>query len=138
MYGSVCFKCGGAGAVLSKRGRAAQNFLNELRKIPASEVKVGDVIYALGVPGFMSDRWVRVESIEPAENMGKAQLRINSVYHKNPEQKQWGESLQCGPEYMIRKAMSAEERKAAIAKALEFQASLNKMGKPLKKVLQSA
>jgi len=48
VYGGVCFKCNGNGAVLTKRGRAAQNFLNDLRMRKMSEFKVGDLILSEG------------------------------------------------------------------------------------------
>lgn len=45
MHGTRCYGCSGRGYVLTKRGRAAQNFLNDLRIKPVEDIKVGDLVY---------------------------------------------------------------------------------------------
>lgn len=48
-YGDRCFKCGGAGQVLSKRGAMASAYFNELCQIAISELKAGDRIKRDGI-----------------------------------------------------------------------------------------
>lgn len=48
-YGSRCFKCAGAGEVLTKRGSMARAKLEELCTIPAHAVRIGDRVLAHGV-----------------------------------------------------------------------------------------
>jgi hypothetical protein len=49
VYGGVCFKCHGRGATLTKRGRAAQAWLNSQREKPLEQFVSGDIIFAEGV-----------------------------------------------------------------------------------------
>ena len=49
VYGGVCFKCHGRGATLTKRGRAAQEWLNSQREKPLEQFVSGDLIYAEGI-----------------------------------------------------------------------------------------
>ena len=63
MNGSRCFGCGGSGFTLTKRGRAAQAFLNKMRKIPAESFAVGDWILSEGVPGYTASIWMKVTEI---------------------------------------------------------------------------
>tara|TARA_R110000796_G_scaffold74122_2_gene166486 strand:+ start:366 stop:764 length:399 start_codon:yes stop_codon:yes gene_type:complete len=41
MYGTMCFKCGGTGAKLTKRGALAQEFYTDSLSIKDEDVKVG-------------------------------------------------------------------------------------------------
>lgn len=67
MYGSTCFKCAGAGATLTKRGHAAQLWMNARKKVPASTVKVGDRLWSESVFGNYK---FTVTSVEPNGNGG--------------------------------------------------------------------
>lgn len=118
--GGVCFKCGGAGAILTKRGRAAQDYLNEMNDVEPSDVNVGDKLwFKLWFPG---DRIIEspivVDQIEFDESNGcykftgirtKDGLRY---WHIGPARR------------VVSKELRAEQRKVA----LEYQATLTQAG----------
>lgn len=68
MYGRVCFKCGGNGVVLTKRGRVAQNWLNARKRKPVGEVVIGDRVRISGVPGYIRDEIITVDTIDTRED----------------------------------------------------------------------
>lgn len=139
MHGSVCYGCRGRGEVLTKRGLAAQAWLNEQRMLPASEFKVGDSYFSQGFSaGSFSqpNRWIKIESIEVRED---GQLVLNGVDVKRASYDKFaGESYTCAPDTKLRKAQSAEQKKALHAAALAYQATLGKSGKPLKRLAAAA
>lgn len=49
VHNGVCFKCHGRGAVLTKRGRAAQEWLNWQREKSLEQFVPGDLIFAEGI-----------------------------------------------------------------------------------------
>jgi hypothetical protein len=67
-HGSTCFKCGGRGWVLTKRGAAAAAKFRELLSKPTSELVAGDKIR---VDGFNAGsfnqptRWYTVREVKP-------------------------------------------------------------------------
>jgi len=63
MYGRVCFKCHGDGAILTARGRAANNWLSAKKRKLAGEIKVGDKIVIEGCPGFSRNEIVTVDFV---------------------------------------------------------------------------
>ena len=119
IYGGICFRCHGAGAKLTKRGRAAQDFLNALRQRRAGDFKVGDLFYAEGFnAGSYSEpsKWVRIERIE-ADASGALNIT--------------GDKLQMfgvSPDRTLRAGFDAETKKQHIAQALAYQATLTKTG----------
>src|SRR5262252_1659148 len=119
MYGTTCFKCAGDGAVLTKRGRAAQMFLNQSRKRKASEFKVGDSFLLEGVPGFIKSEWIKLTAIEVGANG-----TLNFLGTNKTGQEQGLNGLTAETE--VRKAWTKEEKKAQAAAALAFQATLTK------------
>jgi len=128
MYGRTCFKCAGAGAVLTARGRVAQAFLNKARMAKASEFKVGDSYLYEGIPGFSRSEWVKITEIRPTAN-GNGELDFVGVNKKGETTGFNG--LTAATE--LRKARTKEELAAMKAAALEFQASLTKAGTPRKR-----
>jgi|SRR5688572_8008760 len=52
MYGTTCFKCGGAGHYITKRGQAAHNWMMKKREIRMGDVVVGQRVYIRGVGRF--------------------------------------------------------------------------------------
>lgn len=128
MHGSVCYGCNGAGVKLTKRGRAAQNFLNALRNIPVENFKVGDLIL---YEGLSSAKFSKISEVVsgPGSMFG---------YGENAEFP--CVKIVCGEGSLVafagksvaRKGFSGAEKEAQKALALEFQASLNKAGKALK------
>src|SRR4051812_13830183 len=73
-YGTRCFKCAGRKEVLTKRGRAASDYLEALRSVPTSELAVGTVLRADSITegGDLFEAWFKVEMIEVTtdENCG--------------------------------------------------------------------
>lgn len=59
-HGTTCFKCGGTGVVLSKKGSATKNYFLEITTKSAGEAKVGDLV--------KDRKWLIVKSIEIREN----------------------------------------------------------------------
>lgn len=139
MYGSVCFKCRGAGVVLTKRGARAQAFLNALRVRPAKELKVGDLIWEDSF--YSKPKWARVLEIKPgASQLSKALINGEWVSQEHPILNIVSEGLSAhlSPESMVRVAFSKEEKEAHRAAALAYQAKLGKNGELLKKFKEAA
>lgn len=141
MYGTVCFKCGGKGGVLTKRGAAAQNFLNDMRSVEAKDLKVGDVIrqenYFAGKYKFSA-----IKSIELVPDYAKSSKIVDGekieVSHSALKIETDYMSEYLLPDSKVRKGFKAEEKAEQVAKALAYQASLGVNGKPLKKVKAAA
>ena len=130
MHGDRCYGCGGSGYQLTKRGQAAQNYLNSLRKRPASEIKVGDSIL---YEDFLTNKcaFVRVIAIDIKEdelNPDWARI-IFKLSGKNG--KAYG--INSFKNSLIRVGFSAEQKAAQVKEALEYQDTLTKAGKPSKR-----
>ena len=135
MYGSVCFKCSGRGGVLTKRGAAAQAFLNDLRVKEAKDLKVGDLILEESYFSGKS-KFAKIISIEDVPNYSKSSKLVDGVWieesHSAIKIESEGMSQYVFPNSKIRVAFSAAEKAEQKAKALAYQASLGKNGQPLK------
>jgi len=115
MHGTVCFKCGGAGVTLTKRGKIAQAWFTARRSKRASDVKVGDVIWV--DHAFMKAHWAVVESMSVQ----------NTTYHIRTKGCDYGA---CADTMIKIRFPTAEARDTAIAAALAYQTTLTKLGKP--------
>ena len=128
MHGSVCYGCGGRGVQLTRRGRAAQDYFNDLLTRPAGEITIGERVLYPGVPdvpGF-GPRWFTVDEITlDPNNQG---LTVIS----GKDAKGDGYSQHVLPETKIQVAHSKVERQALIQQALAYQATLTKLGHPRK------
>jgi hypothetical protein len=122
MYGTTCFGCGGSGAQLTKRGKVAQVWLTEKRKVKVAELKVGDEFWFDSIFG---PGWVKVTEPWTAE--------ANQIVgiDKKGQSVAYGNS---GGE-MVRKRMTNEQARALKAEALAFQATLTKAGTVRKRKL---
>jgi len=138
--GTVCFKCSGGKVVYTKRGRAAADFLHALRCKPASEVKVGDKIqveyFFKGVKAF-----AEVVRVGYQENGGGYYVDgvLKPYYMIEVNHPKYG-SMGTGIidlNQPIRVAMTAEQKLDTLRKALDFQDTLGKNGKPSKKALKA-
>lgn len=133
IHGSKCYGCNGLGRKLSKRGDAAQVYLENLRMIAVEDLKVGDMIRELvGVHGGMAFYLVQEINCVPA----------NKWYPNDPgnvfEIKLFNKIIgSCSavkfPGYKVRKGFSKDEKVAQLKLALDYQDSLSKEGKPLKR-----
>lgn len=64
MYGNRCFKCGGSGHQLTKRGAVAQAFLDAMTTKEAIDLKVGDVVLDEYLAGTNpAARWATIKSL---------------------------------------------------------------------------
>lgn len=118
MTGTRCFKCNGKGQTLTKRGDAAQTFLNGLRTKLYKDVQVGDTVYVNGIGGFSAGSW----------------LVITSVKEEGEHIMLQGEGHGLGG-YLnstLRIKETPEQHTANIAAALAYQERLTKAGKERK------
>lgn len=118
-HGDRCYGCGGSGFKLTIRGRRAQEFLDNLRKRPASEITVGQVIFFDNYP--FKSYFAPVESITQLES-GSIELMCHAPVS--------GEVCRHHilPSQLARFGFSAEEKQEQVRQALNFQATLNKDG----------
>lgn len=119
--GSTCFGCGGRGEVLTKRGAAAQAYLDSLSMVRAGDLKPGDQYWDLGVTNGCDvyGYWAKVVSVEHNAE-GKLILNTTSKYGNS--------GLQCDDGHVVKKARSAEEVAETRRLALAFQCYLTKSG----------
>lgn len=131
MHGSTCFGCGGAGRRLTKRGRAAQLYLQALRERPVTELKVGDLVLIDGIPGMTKSRFGKITEIQtgPGRDFGYPVQGADSLAHRIVTT---AGTLIGFENCKYRKGFTAEEKQAQVAQALEYQATLTKTGKPKK------
>lgn len=122
MYGDRCFKCHGAGYVLTKRGQAARAKFEELTTSLIDDVQVGDFVFdsktAMG-----ANKWLKVAEINHAT--GTISFSGNYAHTR-------------GPGAMVRHIRNEAERLVALEKALAYQETLTKMGKPSKRATSNS
>ena len=131
MHGSRCYGCNGGGYQLTKRGAAAQKFLNQLREVPATEIKLGDVVLFDGC-GVSRSVFFTVDSIEPDTLNGHGRFNISG--HVGAERFGIG----CVEGTRIRKGFTADQKAAHKAEALAYQETLTAAGIPRKKAAKAA
>lgn len=129
MHGSRCYGCAGTGYKLTKRGQAAQQFLNEMRKIPMENFRVDDLIRFDG----SSSKFEKILSIEflngeQAGYVGKPDLKCVCIKTDG-----LGMIGFVGTKYT--KGFTAEQKQQQVAAALEYQETLTKTGKQRKQKL---
>lgn len=117
MYGSTCFKCHGDGKTLTKRGHAAQLWLNAQKRKPGSAVVVGDTIMVDGIPGFSASYWGKVTEISAACDITVVAVKGGQSMILNG----WG-----GQD--VRVSQTKERLAELRAGALAFQATLTQAG----------
>lgn len=142
-YGTVCFKCSGARETLTARGSEAQRYLNELLSLPLSAIKPGMTVRDINVTvgGTPFHEWCKVIAITPYDASHNRSL-VNGVmvswegefFTMETETKR-GRSSHCGlkADHMFRVLADKETKQAAIEKALAYQETLTKAGKPRKR-----
>jgi hypothetical protein len=139
-YGTTCFKCRGRKVVYSKRGAAAADYLASLRKKRADQFQPGELIWVDGIPGFTKGKFYKVTGTRIKTAAEKAAAGYASLVDgvMRPPTKDSlvidcdGYGIETSPETMERKGCTAEEKAATLKQALEYQATLTKMGKPRK------
>jgi len=144
VYNGLCFKCHGVGFALTKRGVAAENYLRALRSQPARELKVGQSIRvqsitASGSPFSYFAPITAIETITAETSSVKTQVNgvwqpadVGQIKITTTSAKFGGNVTQHEPDAMIRVAQTAEQKAETLAKALAYQDTLTKAGKPRK------
>jgi hypothetical protein len=129
-YGSTCFKCHGAGDVLTKRGAATQKYLNELRTKKASDFIVGDVIKCTGFPSYWFARITEIRTGWQIDKRTPTHPRLTFI----TENKKVGtHTVQTYDHHQFRIGETAEQKTASREAALAYQATLTKAGTPRKR-----
>jgi hypothetical protein len=132
MYGTTCFKCRGRKAVLTARGEAAQRFYVELLSKRTEDLVPGDKILSVDPMSGRSSWHVITDIYLQSEE------RRGGAWSLNPDgsPNYHGYVIECedytlhAEPQMHRIAHSAEEKKAAMEKALQYQETLTKQGTP--------
>lgn len=107
-YGSTCFKCRGAGLVLTKRGKTARAELDAMLIKPVTTLKVGSWVYY--------DKWMQIKKI--------------SDYNENQLMVSFDKLEVIFSKTRTATAVdSQDEYKNLLKQAIEFQATLTKTGK---------
>jgi hypothetical protein len=116
-HGTRCVKCSGRGTVLTNRGKVAQEFFTKCMSKPARAVAPGEQYQLRGDSLSEPDRWITVTAtrVEPG---GEVTLIADKYTYTSP------------PDHLIRIAHTAEAKRAKIAAALAYQATLDENGKP--------
>jgi hypothetical protein len=147
MHGSRCYGCNGSGWKLTKRGAAAQQWLNDQRMVRYADLKPGDTVLAQGFTAgsfTVGSEWVRVMYVETKCAMTgnyptMRSVELQYVIHGRPVLKDGSlsdESFDLGgfANSTIRRRMTREQVAALRHAAIEYQSTLNGHGKPAKRV----
>lgn len=114
MYGTTCFSCQGKGKVYTKRGLAARAWLQALRTKPVANLAVGMLVKdaSFGLE--------RILEIREVVRYGTTETDIitNKCHHQN-----------ITAMYVVD---DKETQAKQFAAALDYQATLTKLGKPRK------
>lgn len=124
-YGSVCFKCQGAKETLTKRGFAAQAYLNDLRKVRAGAIVVGQYMQ---VETMTHRYFAEVITVEPAHCYGDVDTNKSHVHLTTNHPKHGKSGRITARDNMIRVAFTKEEKKVQKETALAYQETLTKAG----------
>lgn len=140
-HGDTCFKCGGTGISYTKRGAAAFAYMKSLVMVPASDIKVGDLIRAEIISPYQITKYNATVS-EINENADfKSQYYVNGELVDSPPHmaiKHTNAKLGDGviyalPDTKIQIVPTAEQLEDLQKQAIEYQSTLTKTGKPKKK-----
>ncbi len=132
MNGDRCFGCGGSGVQLTKRGKAARAFYVESQQVPVAELRPGAFIW--------DDMYGKVAKFLPIlsiKQSGTCQV-VNGErrYYTDIETKRG--SLGVFPDSVVRAVRDEDQRRAQVAAALAYQATLTKAGKPCARIPTAA
>lgn len=134
VYSGRCFRCHGRGFLLTKRGAAANAHLEALRSVPASSLKVGDVVrYEFLVNPFSADFVRAFADVTKVEVLPDGQIAYEV---RSPG---YGDgSAVTGASALVRVAQTREQKLATLVQALEYQATLTKAGTVRKAAKQAS
>jgi hypothetical protein len=126
--GDRCFGCSGSGRRLTKRGFAARAFYQTLGQKPIEQVQPGEVVWFDSI--FTGSGWLPVATVEDRmAEYGHIALEANL-----PAGSAYKTVGYCArPGTLVRFKGSPEEMAERKEKALHFQSTLTKAGKPAKR-----
>lgn len=117
MYGTTCFKCGGAKRQLTKRGQVAANWERAQLKKPVHALQVGDKVKVPFGLGYKY-RYETIQAIEP-DTLQAGYLRLTLEHSVLVEP----------PNYCMTVLVTVARRRELRAAALDLQSTLTKTGK---------
>lgn len=129
--GTRCFKCGGTKIVFTKRGAVARDHFYRLFELSASEVTAGMFVYTHGAKLNSSKKWRKVEAV----GVSSCVAIVNGVKQHQIELAFKDHTYCVFPRSKVAAARDNEHIEANLAAALEYQATLTKLGKPKKQAL---
>lgn len=139
-HGTRCFKCGGDGATLTKRGRAAQYYLDASRRVPLAALKVGDEYLSEGFScgAFrVSSEWVTVTAVTTLPPVAVVNDGISSSVQRvsvsGVTAKGDTSGYEGNADTTVRLRRTVEADRALKDAALAYQSALTKSGKPMKR-----
>jgi DnaJ-class molecular chaperone len=138
-HGSRCFKCGGSGKALTKRGAATNAFIKSLRSTETivSELKVGDYVKPAG-----ENKFRKILSIsEPSQNSSYKDFEASAKAGHDVWVPITAVTIAFdGAKYSVRQSIGSTMLRhnnlddlATWKIGMEFQATLSKTGKATKK-----
>lgn len=125
--GTTCFKCHGSGTTLTKRGAAARVFMNSLltKKKIARDLAVGDSALIFSSNFGVQKSFQKVVAVKTrVDDCGREVTTISTDRRSFPL------TMSSREEIVVATGVSSGD---ALAKAIEFQATLTKSGKPSKR-----
>lgn len=129
--GDRCFGCSGTGVQLTNRGKAAKAFYIESQQVAVADLKPGMFVWDdLGKVA----KFLEVLSVKQSGScaiVDGERIPFIDITTRRGTQGVY-------PSSKVRAVRDEEQRKAQVAAALAYQASLTKMGKPSKKSLEAA
>lgn len=133
-HGRTCFKCGGKKVQLTKRGAAAQAFFRNLLTRRVDELKLGDVVEILVPVGYSLARGsgtvVEIDLTPKPAGSRTINFVTTEVFNVSyvTEGKLGRHTHHAEPQHTV--TLRGEARNEAAEKALAYQATLTKAGKP--------
>lgn len=126
-YGSKCFKCGGKGVTLSKRGQATAAWYAQQNKINLLDIQIGDRIDLFG------QIFTVKEIFEPKKSGFSKRLyhdKVDTYSHMflSISGRKYGVSTGHPNDTEVRRILSGSARDEMLKKAAEFQKTLTKAG----------
>lgn len=126
--GDRCYGCYGTGLRLTARGKAARARYNESLRKPIADLRPGMLVWD-DTHGY-KPCWLPILAIQTSKSCLVApdgsRVPFTEIRTKRS-------GLHMHPAGTVRAVASDEERQALIAAALEYQSTLSKSGKPLKR-----
>lgn len=121
--GDTCYGCNGSGYQLTARGKAAQQYLNGLRKIAIEQVKAGDLIRYDGIAKSVFSTVTAVDAFPACQTfVNETGMAYRIICGEGTLTAREGE--------LVIKGFTAAEKQAQREQALAYQDTLTKQGKP--------